>query len=68
MTQCYVVKFPVGSEWATRRDGEAAKWRPIKARANYEKALQLAKTIEPDFQIRSVPGIGRRLQAITKSQ
>src|SRR6185369_2408635 len=33
------------------------KGQPQLARTNYEKALQLAKTIEPDFQIRAVPGI-----------
>jgi len=32
------------------------------ARSCYEKALQLAKTIEPEFQIRSIPGIEARLQ------
>lgn len=31
------------------------------ARASYQKALELAKTIEPDFQIRSVPEIEERL-------
>jgi hypothetical protein len=31
------------------------------ARAEYEKALQLAKTIEPEFQVRSVPDIERKL-------
>ncbi|HZI49058.1 MAG TPA: tetratricopeptide repeat protein, partial [Pyrinomonadaceae bacterium] len=31
------------------------------ARACYERALELAKTIEPEFQIRSVPDIERRL-------
>jgi hypothetical protein len=31
------------------------------ARTCYERALELAKTIEPEFQIRSVPGIERRL-------
>lgn len=36
--------------------------QPQQARAAYEKALQLAKTIEPEFQIRSVPGIEERLQ------
>jgi tetratricopeptide (TPR) repeat protein len=35
------------------------------ARANYEKALELAKTIEPDFQIRSLPDIERRLQSLS---
>jgi Flp pilus assembly protein TadD len=34
------------------------------ARASYEKALQLAKTIEPEFQIRAVPGIEGRLQSL----
>ena len=34
------------------------------ARAIYEKALELAKTIEPEFQIRSVPNIEERLQSI----
>ncbi|HEX6045620.1 MAG TPA: glycosyltransferase family 39 protein [Pyrinomonadaceae bacterium] len=34
------------------------------ARAIYEKALELAKTIEPEFQIRSVPGIEGRLQSL----
>jgi len=32
------------------------------ARARFEKALELAKTIEPEFQIRSVPDIEQRLQ------
>jgi len=32
------------------------------ARLCYLKALELAQTIEPEFQIRSVPGIQRRLQ------
>ena len=38
--------------------------QPQQARASYEKALQLAKTIEPEFQIRSVSGIEERLQSI----
>jgi tetratricopeptide (TPR) repeat protein len=33
------------------------------ARACYDKALRLAKTIEPEFQIRSVPDIEQRLQS-----
>ena len=41
--------------------------QPQQARANYEKALELAKTIEPEFQIRSVPDIKQRLQAISGS-
>jgi len=38
--------------------------QPQQARASYEKALQLAKTVEPEFQIRSVPDIERRLQSL----
>jgi tetratricopeptide (TPR) repeat protein len=33
------------------------------ARASYERALQLAKTIEPEFQIRSIPAIVEKLQS-----
>ncbi|HEX3251982.1 MAG TPA: glycosyltransferase family 39 protein [Pyrinomonadaceae bacterium] len=36
--------------------------QPQRARASYEKALELAKTIEPEFQIRSLEDIERRLQ------
>ncbi len=35
------------------------------ARARFEKALELAKTIEPEFQIRSVEGIEERLRSVT---
>lgn len=35
--------------------------RAEEARAEYEKALSLAKTIEPEFQVRSVPDIERKL-------
>ena len=35
------------------------------ARARYEKALELAQTIEPEFQIRSVPDIEKRLESVT---
>jgi tetratricopeptide (TPR) repeat protein len=34
------------------------------ARASYDKALSLAKTIEPEFQIRSVPDIEQRIAEI----
>jgi tetratricopeptide (TPR) repeat protein len=40
--------------------------QPEQARASYEKALELAKTIEPEFQIRSVPNIERRLQSLVE--
>jgi hypothetical protein len=39
----------------------AATGRADEARAEYEKALSLAKTIEPEFQVRSVPDIERKL-------
>jgi tetratricopeptide (TPR) repeat protein len=42
-------------------DALAASGRTQEARAEYEKALSLAKTIEPEFQIRSVPDIERKL-------
>jgi tetratricopeptide (TPR) repeat protein len=35
-----------------------------KARTSYEKALELAKTIEPEFQIRSIPSIEERLHSV----
>jgi len=38
--------------------------QPQQARASYEKALGLAKTIEPEFQSRSLPSIEQRLQSI----
>jgi len=36
--------------------------QPQQARTRFEKALELAKTIEPEFQIRSVADIEQRLQ------
>ena len=44
----------------------AAMGQADRARSVYEKALGLAKTIEPEFQIRSIPGIERRLQDVTR--
>ena len=44
-----------------------AMGQPQQARASYEKALQLAKTIEPEFQIRSVPEIEQKLQSVTSA-
>jgi len=38
--------------------------QPQRARASFEKALELAKTIEPEFQIRSLPDIEQRLQSV----
>jgi len=42
--------------------------QPHQARTSYEKALQLAETIEPEFQIRRVPDIERRLQSLVGEQ
>ncbi|MET0625984.1 MAG: glycosyltransferase family 39 protein [Pyrinomonadaceae bacterium] len=42
-------------------DALSATGRPAEARAEYAKALSLAKTIEPEFQVRSVPDIERKL-------
>lgn len=41
-----------------------AMGQPQQARASYEKALELAKTIEPEFQIRSIPDIEQRLLSV----
>lgn len=38
------------------------------ARTSYEKALNLAKTIEPEFQTRSIPDIERRLQSLASAK
>jgi 4-amino-4-deoxy-L-arabinose transferase-like glycosyltransferase len=38
--------------------------QPQQARTRFEKALELAKTIEPEFQIRSIPEIEQRLQSL----
>jgi 4-amino-4-deoxy-L-arabinose transferase-like glycosyltransferase len=45
-----------------------AMGQPQQARANYEKALELAKRIEPEFQTRSLPGIEGRLNALASPQ
>jgi len=39
----------------------AAMGQTDQARAAYEKALMLAKTIEPEFQVRSIPNIEQKL-------
>lgn len=46
-----------------RGDALAALHREDEARAAYRKALDLAKTIEPEFQARHVPMLKRRLDA-----
>ena len=42
--------------------------QPQQARPIYEKALALAKTIEPEFQIRSIPNIEQRLQSLASAE
>jgi len=37
------------------------------ARATYENAMKLAKAIEPEFQIRSIPDIERRLHSVSET-
>jgi len=44
----------------------AAMDQTEQARAVYEKALLLAKTVEPEFQIRVIPSIEQKLQSIAK--
>ena len=41
--------------------------QPEQARLRYQKALELARTIEPEFQIRSMPNIEERLASLTTS-
>lgn len=43
----------------------SALGRTQEARARYEKALELAKTIESEFQMRSVPNIEEKLKSVT---
>lgn len=38
------------------------------ARTSYEKALELAKTIEPEFQVRSIPSIEEKLQSVASAR
>jgi hypothetical protein len=45
-------------------DVQSALNQPDAARSTYEKALTLAQTIEPDFQIRRLPGIQQRLGSL----
>ena len=45
----------------TLGDVLSAMGQTAQARSVYEKALELAKTIEPEFQIRSVPAIEQKL-------
>jgi 4-amino-4-deoxy-L-arabinose transferase-like glycosyltransferase len=45
----------------------AAMGQTEQARSAYEKALALAKTIETEFQIRSIPNIERKLESVPKA-
>ena len=51
----------------TLGDVLAAMGQTAQARSVYEKALQLAKTIEPEFQIRSIPAIEQRQGSVAKT-
>ena len=42
--------------------------QPQQARASYERALELAKRIEPEFQTRSLPGIEQRLKSVASGE
>ena len=48
----------------TLGDVLAAMGQTAQARAVYEKALELAKIIEPEFQIRSIPAIEQKLASM----
>ena len=50
----------------TLGDVLAAMGQSAQARSVYEKALVLAKTVEPEFQIRSIPGIEQKLASVEK--
>ncbi|HEU4434224.1 MAG TPA: glycosyltransferase family 39 protein [Pyrinomonadaceae bacterium] len=42
--------------------------QPQQVRASYERSLELAKRIEPEFQTRSLPGIEQRLQSVASGE
>jgi Flp pilus assembly protein TadD len=42
--------------------------RPVEARAAYEKALTLAQTVEPEFQLHWIPSIRKNLEAAANAQ
>jgi tetratricopeptide (TPR) repeat protein len=42
--------------------------QPQQARASFEKALDLAKKIEPEFQTRSLPEIEQRLESLATTE
>lgn len=41
--------------------------QPQQARASYERALELAKTIEPEFQVRSIASIEAKLESTSQN-
>lgn len=43
-------------------DVQTAMGRPEEARQSYEKALTLAKTVEPEFQVGWVDGLKKKLE------
>jgi hypothetical protein len=44
-----------------------AMGQPQQARASYQKALDLARTIEPEFQVRSISGIEAKLESTSRN-
>ena len=52
----HVVAFGGPGRWALGRKGEA--------RTFYEAALQLAKTVQPEFQVDSIPGLEKKIAGL----
>lgn len=42
--------------------------QPQQARASYERALELAKTIEPEFQVRSIASIEAKIESTSQNR
>ena len=42
--------------------------RPIEARAAYEKALTLAQTVEPEFQLQWIPTLKQKLETVSNTR
>jgi tetratricopeptide (TPR) repeat protein len=39
--------------------------RPVEARAAYERALKLAQTVEPEFQLQWIPTLKQKLETVS---
>ena len=42
--------------------------QPQQARASYERALELARTIEPEFQVRSIASIEAKIESTSQNR